>query len=68
MLVLSRKPNQKICIGDSITISVVRVHGNTIRLGIEAPKDIRVMRSELMEVNEADLSTTRASHDAISQE
>ena len=51
MLVLTRKPNQQIRIGDSITISVVKVKGNTIRLGIEAPKDVRVMRSEVCDTS-----------------
>ncbi len=47
MLVLTRKPNQKLNIGGDIVITVVKVRGNTIRLGIEAPKDVRVIRSEL---------------------
>ena len=47
MLVLTRKPNQQLQIGEGIVITVVRVRGNTIRLGIEAPKDVRIIRSEL---------------------
>jgi carbon storage regulator len=47
MLVLSRKANQSVRIGDNITINVVRIKGNTIQLGIEAPKDIPVVRAEL---------------------
>lgn len=47
MLVLTRKPNQQIRIGNDIVVTVVKVRGNTIRLGIEAPQDVRVMRSEL---------------------
>ena len=47
MLVLSRKPGEKIEIGNGITLSVVRISGNTVRLGIEAPQDVRVRRSEL---------------------
>ena len=49
MLVLSRKLNQTIRIGDSISVSVVRIKGNVIQLGIEAPKDVHVVRSELIE-------------------
>lgn len=49
MLVLTRKPNQSIQIGDNITINVVRVRGNTIKLGIEAPREVPVIRSELKE-------------------
>lgn len=47
MLVLARKTNQTIRIGDQITISVVSVRGRTVRLGIEAPGDVRVVRGEL---------------------
>ena len=47
MLVLARKANQIIRIGDQITISVVSVRGRTVRLGIEAPGDVRIVRGEL---------------------
>jgi carbon storage regulator CsrA len=47
MLVLTRKANQQLLIGNDIVITVVKVRGNTIRLGIEAPRDVRVVRSEL---------------------
>ena len=49
MLVLSRKMQQQIQIGDNITITVVRVTGKSVRIGISAPQDVRVMRSELAE-------------------
>ena len=49
MLVLSRKLNQSIHIGDGISIRVVRIKGNLIQLGIDAPKEIHVVRSELLE-------------------
>lgn len=48
MLVLSRKPLERIQIGDSILLTVVRIEGNTVRLGIEAPADVRVFREELL--------------------
>jgi carbon storage regulator len=47
MLVLSRKESQKIKLGDSIIVTVVRVSGDKVRLGIEAPSDILVLREEL---------------------
>ena len=47
MLVLSRKQQQQIKIGDAITVTIVRVKGNTVRVGIEAPRDLRVIRAEL---------------------
>jgi carbon storage regulator CsrA len=47
MLVLSRKPNEEIVINGNIRIRVLGVHGGRIRLGIEAPLEIPVRRSEL---------------------
>ena len=49
MLVLSRKPGQKLQIGDNITITVLEVHGHVLRLGIEAPREVRVLRAELQD-------------------
>lgn len=49
MLVLSRKKDEKIIIGDHITIMVIEIRGDKVRLGIEAPKDITVHRQEVYE-------------------
>lgn len=47
MLVLTRKPQEKIRIGNDITITVIKTKGKTVRLGIEAPNDVTVLRGEL---------------------
>lgn len=47
MLVLTRKLNQAIWIGPDIRVSVVRINSDQIRVGIEAPQEIRVLREEL---------------------
>lgn len=47
MLVLSRKTGQRIHIGDQVTISVVRISGNRVRIGIEAPIEVPIRRWEL---------------------
>ncbi|MBL8892724.1 MAG: carbon storage regulator [Planctomycetaceae bacterium] len=47
MLVLSRKPGERILIGNDIVVTVVRFQGGTVRLGIEAPRDFAVIREEL---------------------
>jgi carbon storage regulator len=47
MLVLSRRESQRIRLGNSIVVTVVRLSGDRVRLGIEAPADIRVLRDEL---------------------
>lgn len=48
MLVLSRKVGEKIVIGGTITITLVEIQRGNVRLGIEAPKDVPVMRTELV--------------------
>lgn len=52
MLVLTRKPHEKVQIGDHITITVLKTKGKSVRLGIEAPADVPVLRGELT-VNDA---------------
>jgi carbon storage regulator len=47
MLVLTRKAGEKIHIGDHITITLLSSHGGRVRIGIDAPPVIRVMRAEL---------------------
>ena len=51
MLVLARSENEKIRIGDDIEIVVVSVRGNCVRLGITAPKSVRIDRQEVYERN-----------------
>jgi carbon storage regulator len=48
MLVLTRKHQEKIRIGDNITITVIRTKGKSVRLGIEAPPEVPVIRGELV--------------------
>lgn len=47
MLVLSRKLGEKVVIGNSITITVLEATGNRVRVGIDAPDDVRILRAEL---------------------
>ena len=47
MLVISRKPSQQIYIGDNVKITLLQVKGNQVRLGIEAPQHVKVLRGEL---------------------
>ena len=47
MLVLTRKPGESILIGSNVTVTVVQRIGNVIRIGIEAPKETRIIRPEV---------------------
>ena len=47
MLVLSRKEGERVRLGDSIVLTVVKVAGDKVRLGIQAPSDVHVLREEL---------------------
>ncbi len=47
MLVLSRKKDEKSVIGDSITLMVIEIRGDTVRLGIDAPRNVTVHREEV---------------------
>jgi len=47
MLVLSRKAGERILIGDEVAIAIVRIGPNTVRLGIEAPRSMNIVREEL---------------------
>jgi len=49
MLVLSRKPGETIQISDNIEIRILEVKGDTVRIGIEAPKSVDILRGELVQ-------------------
>ena len=47
MLVLSRKAGERILIGEDIAITIVRIGPNTVKIGIDAPRDMNIVREEL---------------------
>lgn len=59
MLVLSRKSNEKIQIGDNISITILQTKGNRVRIGIEAPPEMRVLRGELSAADELHIGDKR---------
>lgn len=66
MLVLTRKANQSIMIGDSIEVSVLSVMGEKVRLGIQAPRDVPVFRREVfVEIQAQNLEAAESSKDAL---
>jgi carbon storage regulator len=52
MLILTRRIGETLFIGDDITIKVVGINGNQVRIGIDAPLDVHVVRSELLKESE----------------
>jgi carbon storage regulator len=54
MLILSRKVNEKIMIGDDISVSVIEVRGDQVRLGVDAPRSVKVFRREVFDAIKAE--------------
>lgn len=53
MLILQRKPGEELVIGENISISVISVEGNRVRLAISAPREVPILRRELLDASEA---------------
>jgi carbon storage regulator len=58
MLVLSRYEKEAIVIGNNIRITIVEIRGSKIRIGIEAPNDVVILRQELVEKNQKEHAST----------
>jgi carbon storage regulator len=54
MLILSRKINEKIMIGDDISVSIIEIRGDQVRLGVSAPKTVKVFRQEVFDAIKAE--------------
>jgi len=54
MLILSRKVDEKVVIGDDITISIIEIRGDQVRIGIDAPKKVKVFRQEVYDAIKAE--------------
>ena len=68
MLVLSRKENETIQIGDDIEIRILEVKGDTVRIGIEAPKSVDILRGELvLSISESNTEATALDASLFSQ-
>jgi carbon storage regulator len=66
MLVLTRKANQSIMIGDAVEVSVLAIMGEKVRIGIQAPRDVPVFRKEVyVEIQEERVSAGNANHDDV---
>jgi len=61
MLVLSRKPGEQLKIGNDITVTILEIHGRTVRVGVQAPGNVRILRGELQQLN--DVAKEKSSHE-----
>jgi carbon storage regulator len=61
MLILTRKTGEKIIIGGGITISVIEVRGDQVRIGVDAPKTVKVHREEVFEAIKSENQAAAAS-------
>lgn len=63
MLVLTRKPGQSVYIGDDVKITLMEIRGNQVRVGVDAPSDVRIYREEIYlqiaEENQAAIASTQ---------
>lgn len=68
MLVLSRKINETIKIGDDIELKIIEVKGDTVRLGIEAPKSLDILRGELVSsISESNTEAVNVDSDILAK-
>ena len=54
MLILSRKTNEKIMIGEDISVSIIEIRGDQVRIGVDAPKTVKVFRQEVFDAIKAE--------------
>ena len=67
MLILSRKLNEKVVIGEDITISIIEIRGDQVRIGIDAPKIVKVFRQEVFDAIKAENKAASKSVPVIPQ-
>lgn len=66
MLVLSRRLGESVVIGDDVTITILEVRGDVVRVGIDAPRSVKVQRAELLaEVEDTNRAAASPSDDAV---
>jgi carbon storage regulator len=68
MLVLTRKPNESIMIGDQIELSILSVSGEKVRIGVEAPREIPVYRKEIwLAIREQEVEADPSAREQVDQ-
>jgi carbon storage regulator len=66
MLVLSRRVGESVVVGDDVTITILEVRGDVVRVGIDAPRSVKVQRAELLaEIEDTNRAAASPSDDAV---
>ena len=66
MLIITRKPGEKIMLGDDVVVHVMEIVGNTVRVGIEAPRSLPIYREEIWDaVRQENQAASQAAPDAL---
>ena len=66
MLILTRKTNEKIKIGNEITLSIIEIKGEQVKIGVEAPKEVKVFRQEVFNAIQNENRAAATSQESIS--
>ena len=65
MLILSRKVDEKIKIGEDITITLIEVHGDQVKIGVEAPKHVKLFRQEVFDAIQTENKSAAAGDETL---
>jgi carbon storage regulator len=65
MLILTRKTNEKIKIGNEITLSIIEIKGEQVKIGVEAPKEVKVFRQEVFNAIQNENRAAATSQESI---
>lgn len=68
MLILSRKIDEKIKIGNDITITLIDVHGDQVKIGVEAPRNVKVFRQEVFDAIQSENKAAESSVQNVNAE
>lgn len=68
MLIITRKPGEKIMLGDDVTVEVIEVSGSSVRIGIAAPRSLPVYREEIWAAVKEENAAAAASADALPED
>ncbi|MCU0709834.1 MAG: carbon storage regulator [Pirellula sp.] len=63
MLILSRRESERVYLGDDIVLTIVRVNGDKVRIGVEAPPNVKILRNELENLRQFPKDSDQGSDD-----